>query len=60
MDQLYFIYDKKTHKYLDRNLYYVNQFGIIYKVENPLPVKLTDQERYEVKIVVPEGVKNGN
>lgn len=59
MEQLYFIYDKKIHKYLDRNLYYVNQYGIIYKISQPLPIKLQEQERYEVRFIT-NGAKNGN
>lgn len=60
----YRIFDKKRNTYLDSNLYYVNQNGVFYKVTNPLPTRLKEQqERYEVRIVLTaknEGAKNGN
>lgn len=59
MKQLYSIYDKKKNIYLDKNLYYINQYGIIYKISQPLPVKLQEQERYEVRFIT-NGAKNGN
>ena len=47
----YRIFDVKRKVYLDKNLYYVGQDGIIYKKSMPLPVRATNQENYEVRIV---------
>ena len=47
----YRIFDVKRKIYLDKNLYYVSQDGIIYKKSMPLPVRATNQENYEVRIV---------
>lgn len=59
MKQLYSIYDKKKSIYLDRNLYYINQYGIIYKLSQPLPIKLQEQERYEIRLII-KGDENGD
>ena len=48
---IYRIYDKKKKVYLDSNIYYVNQKGVIYKTSNIIPIKLQEQERYEVRII---------
>lgn len=52
MEMKYRIFDVKRRIYLDRNLYYVGQDGIIYKKSMPLPVRATNQENYEVRILV--------
>lgn len=48
---IYRIYDKKKKLYLDSNIYYVNQKGVIYKTSSVIPIKLQEQERYEVRII---------
>lgn len=57
---IYRIYDKIKKVFLDRNLYYMNQRGVFYKIGNPLPIKLKDQERYEIVIVKEESEISGN
>lgn len=52
IEMKYRIFDVKRRIYLDRNLYYVGQDGIIYKKSMPLPVRATNQENYEVRILV--------
>ena len=51
MEMKYRIFDVKRRIYLDRNLYYVGQDGIVYKKSMPLPVRATNQENYEVRIL---------
>lgn len=50
----YRIFDTKRKTYLDKNLYYVGQDGIVYKKSMPLPVRATNQENYEIRIVKEE------
>lgn len=54
----YRIFDKRRKIYLDKNKYYVAQDGTIYKASMPLPVRATNQEDYEIRIVQEE--KDGN
>lgn len=53
----YLIFDTKRKTYLDKNLYYVTQNGIFYKISSPLPIRLEEQERYEVRLIL-DGGKN--
>ena len=56
---MYKIYDKVKKTFLDSNIYYVSQKGIFYKINSPLPIRLKDQERYEVRIILGDE-KNGD
>ena len=48
----YLIFDKRKKVYLDKNLYYVKQNGEIFKTNSPIPTKLEEQERYEVRLIL--------
>ena len=53
----YRIFHKRKKVYLDSNLFYVNQKGLVMKVNNPFPLRLSNQEDYEVRMVEPVKVE---
>lgn len=55
----YRIFNKRRNSYLDKNLYFLGQDGIVYKKSSPFPTRYTNQEDLEIRIIVesPKEVK---
>ena len=55
----YRIFNKRRNAYLDKNLYFLGQDGIVYKKSSPFPKKNSNQEYLEIRIIVekPKEVK---
>ena len=54
----YRIFNKKRNAYLDKNLYFLGQDGIVYRKSSPFPTRYSNQEELEIRIIeVPKEVK---
>lgn len=54
----YRIFNKKRNAYLDKNLYFLGQDGIVYRKASPFPTRYSNQEELEIRIIeVPKEVK---
>lgn len=55
----YRIFNKRRNAYLDKNLYFLGQDGIVYKKSSPFPTRYSNQEDLEIRIIVekPKEVK---
>lgn len=54
----YRIFNKRRKVYLDANLFYVNQKGFIMKMNSPFPLRVENQEDYEIRLVEPIKVED--
>ena len=57
----YRIFNKRRNAYLDKNLYFLGQDGIVYKKSSPFPTRYSNQEDLEIRIIVesPKEVEEG-
>lgn len=55
----YRIFNKRRNAYLDKNLYFLGQDGIVYKKSSPFPTRYSSQEDLEIRLIVenPKEVK---
>lgn len=47
----YRIFNKKRNAYLDKNLYFLGQDGIVYRKSSPFPTRYINQDELEIRIV---------
>lgn len=47
----YRIFNKKKNTYLDKNLYFLGQDGIVYRKSSPFPTRYINQDELEIRIV---------
>lgn len=52
----YRIFNKKRNTYLDKNLYFLGQDGIVYRKSSPFPTRYSNQEDLEIRLII-EGPK---
>ena len=55
----YRIFNKKRNAYLDKNLYFLGQDGIVYRKSSPFPTRYINQDELEIRLIVesPKEVK---
>ena len=52
----YKIFNKRRNAYLDKNLYFLGQDGIVYRKSSPFPTRYSNQEDLEIRLII-EGPK---